>query len=509
MPISKSIDVFNLVKSLTSAEKRNFRQYATRIQANEDLLFLNLFDLLDKQKEFDEKNILKNMGGISKTQFSNTKRHLYSQLIASLRMLYKEKRANFKVREYIDYAYILYGKGLYLQALKILQKAKNIAQKHHLNYMQLTISEFEKKIETRHITRSGSSKAQELIDESERIQKHTNHLIQLSNLRIRMHAKYLEHGHVRSQKEAMEIKTYYHLQVAHLHLDKLGLVEQIYYVQACVWYNFILLDFHSCLKYAVQWIELLESNPALIEKDVDLFMRGFHYVLTTTYHLKDRDKHSKYLDKFESFRKSNYGKFNQNSQILSFLYVHTGRLDKIILTSDFSKAEAVIHKSINRLKRYKYRLDNHRIMVFYFKFAWIYLCIDKTTKSIDYLNKIINNELHKLREDIQNYARVLHLMCHYEAENYTILDYLLKTHSNYFNRKKGLNEFLILALNMFKELKGKGLLDHKKIFKKYLSLFKQINKDPYASKALVYLDIITWINSKIKNQNLKSILKKQ
>ena len=61
-------------------------------------------------------------------------------------MLFKEKGANYKVREYVDYAYILYGKGLYLQALKILKKAKDLAIKHHLIYMQLTIVEFEKKL---------------------------------------------------------------------------------------------------------------------------------------------------------------------------------------------------------------------------------------------------------------------------------------------------------------------------------------------------------------------------
>ena len=75
------------------------------------LLFLRLFDLVDKQKSFDEQEIYANLGLTDRVQFSNLKRHLYTQIIASLRMLFKEKGANYKVREYVDYAYILYTSG--------------------------------------------------------------------------------------------------------------------------------------------------------------------------------------------------------------------------------------------------------------------------------------------------------------------------------------------------------------------------------------------------------------
>ncbi len=509
MPISQSNQVFNLVKSLTKAEKRNFRLYAKRIQDNGELLFLQLFDVMDKQKVLQEVEIKAQLGQIGKSQFSNLKRHLYAQIIASLRIIHKEKRANFKVREYFDYAYILYGKGLYLQALKLLKKASTLAKQHHLIYMQLMIVEFEKTIESRHITRSGSNKAEALIEESEMIQKNANHLVSLSNLRIKMHGKYLEYGHVRSSKEALEIRAYYHEQIDHINLEKLGLMERIYYVQSRVWYNYILLDFHACIKYAIEWTELLCQNPTMMTRDVDLYMRGYHYVLTAANHIKDKETHSAYLAKFETFRNDAYGKFNTNSQILSFLYVHTGRLDNIILNGNFNAATSVITKSLNRIRRYKLMLDDHRVMVFYFKFAWIYLAAGKVSKALRYLNKIINNELKKLREDLQNYARILQLICHYELGNFDILQYLLNNNSNYFDRKTGINIFLQEATNMFNTLKSKGTLDHKVVFKKYLDLFNNIKNDPYERRAFVYLDIISWLESKIKGISLQEVVQRK
>jgi len=507
MPISQSSQVFSLVKSLTKAEKKNFRLYAKRIQDSGDLLFLRLFDLLDKQKELSEYDLLENLGSISKSQFSNLKRHLYSQIIASLRILHKEKRANFKVREYLDYAYILYGKGLYLQALKILKKAKVLAEKHHLIYLQLTIIEYEKTIETRHITRSGSNKAELLIKESLRMQGEANHLVRLSNVRIQMHAKYLQYGHVRSTKEAQEIRAYYHAQIDPIDLDSLGFMERIYYVQSRVWYNYILLDFHSCLKYAIQWVSILENNSNMVSRDFDLYMRGYHYVLTTANHIGDKEVHALYLGKFEEFRKETYAKFNPNSQILSFLYVHTGRLNNIILLGDFKSAEKIINSSLNRIRRYRYKLDNHKIMVFYYKFAWIYLSLKNVSKAIYYLNEIINNEQNKLREDLQNYSRILHLICHYELENFDLFEYLLKTYSNYFNRKKGVNIFLQNAINMFNVLKSTPKMSHKDIMKEYLDVFKEIKQDRYEQRALVYMDIISWLESKINGQSIEDVIR--
>lgn len=506
MPISKSNDVFTLIKSLTSAEKRHFSLHVKKSIENDSLLFVDLFQILEKQKSFDEKATLKELGNISKAQFSNLKRHLYSQIISSLRIVHKEKRANFKVREYIDFAYILYGKGLYLQALKILKKARLIARKHHLVYMQLTIIEFEKKIESRHITRSGSNKALSLISESRDIQQNANHLVKLSNLKLTMHAKYLENGHVKTKVEAEKIKSFYQNQLIDIDLNALGLHEEIHYIQSKVWYNYILMDFASCMTYAKEWVSLLDQNPVIIEKDKDLYMRGIHYILTTAMHIRDYNTHSIYLEIIESFRKKSYGTFNTNSQIISFLYVHTGRLDNIILTGNFHNADSIIPKTLARIKKYSYKLDDHRIMVLYFKFAWVYLGNNNPSKAVLYLNKIINNQLKNLREDLQDYARILRLVCHYEMGNLDILDYLLRSYTQYINKKETVSKFSLLIMKLFDELKSIRSNAHQQVFTKYHKLIEIATEDPFSRRALIHLDILSYIESKINSISLREVI---
>ena len=64
---------------------------------------------------------------IKKQQLSNSKAHLYRQILVSLKLNPMHQNAKMQVREQLDFATILYNKGLHKQSLKVLDKAKGIA----------------------------------------------------------------------------------------------------------------------------------------------------------------------------------------------------------------------------------------------------------------------------------------------------------------------------------------------------------------------------------------------
>ena len=55
------------------------------------------------------------------------KAHLYKQVLTSLRLLYADRNIELQLNEQIDFGRILYNKGLYMQSLKTLDKAKQVA----------------------------------------------------------------------------------------------------------------------------------------------------------------------------------------------------------------------------------------------------------------------------------------------------------------------------------------------------------------------------------------------
>src|SRR5579871_6274358 len=152
MPNRSSDALFQLIKSLEKSEKRNFKLYVKRNSASEDLKITHLFDALDKMDIYDETQLLKRNKKISKQQLSNTKAHLYKQILASLRLIRNEENIDMQLHEQLDYARILYNKGLYLQSLKFLDRIKENAKANHQYSFLLQVLFFEKKIEGLHIT---------------------------------------------------------------------------------------------------------------------------------------------------------------------------------------------------------------------------------------------------------------------------------------------------------------------------------------------------------------------
>src|SRR5215211_3790176 len=118
--------LFQLIHSLEKSEKRHFKLYIKRSSAKEDLKIVQLFDALDKMNDYDEKLLLKKLPGTEKPQLSNLKTHLYREVLTSLRLLKSTGNVDMELNEQLDYARILYYKGLYLQSLKILDKLKEL-----------------------------------------------------------------------------------------------------------------------------------------------------------------------------------------------------------------------------------------------------------------------------------------------------------------------------------------------------------------------------------------------
>ena len=128
MPNRTTDALFQLIQSLERAEKRNFKLYMTRNSGTGNLKVVQLFDALDKMTQYDEALLLKKTPSIQKQQLSNLKAHLYQEILASVRLLKQEENIDLQLHEQLDFARILYNKGLNIQSLKILEKVKELAK---------------------------------------------------------------------------------------------------------------------------------------------------------------------------------------------------------------------------------------------------------------------------------------------------------------------------------------------------------------------------------------------
>ena len=301
MPNKSTDGLFQLIHSMEKSEKRNFKLYVTRNSATEDLKIIQVFDALDKMTEYDEEYLLKKNPSVKKQQLSNIKAHLYKQLLASLRLLKTNENIQIQLHEQLDYANLLYNKGLYLQSLKILEKLKETARENNQVTLLMQTLFLEKNIEGLHITRSMEDKADVLATEAEQSSRRLLRITLLSNLALKLYSWYIKNGHARNEQDASAIKQYFEESLPFEGDQATGFYEKLYFYQSYSWFAFILQDFLMYYRYTQKWVDLFEKQPLMIEIETAHYIKGMHNLISANFDIRNRKKFEEYLDKFEQF----------------------------------------------------------------------------------------------------------------------------------------------------------------------------------------------------------------
>src|SRR6056300_1812910 len=335
--------LFVLVKSLSKSEKRQFKLYVGRLGVNTDAKFLALFNLLDRAKQYEEAVILAS-GIVKKTQLSNLKAHLYKQILVSLRLNPVNQNIRVQLREQLDFATILYQKGLYKQSLKILEKAKTLAIEQQEKNIAYEIVELEKVIETQYITRSIPDRAQELVTQSSRLSFENNMASKLSNLSLELYAMMLKVGYARSDEDLRKITSYFRENLPEHQIDQLGFREKLWLYKAHLWYSFLTQDFLSSYKYAAKLVNLFYDNPEMIRLNPVFYLKGNNYLLESLFFLKYSSQFKEVLSKLEL--EIDKGSIPQNDNLLSlsFLYLNAHKLNQYFIDGSFEEALYLVDK---------------------------------------------------------------------------------------------------------------------------------------------------------------------
>lgn len=505
MPKRSTDELFQLVKSLEKAEKRNFKLFVQRNTAAPDMKTIQLFDALDKLEDYDEETLLKRNPDIKKQQLSNLKSHVYRQILASLRILRDENNIQLQLHEYMDYARILYDKGLYLQSLKTLERIKEFAREHNQLTYGLQALIFEKKIEALYITRSMENRAETLAKEVDEADDRLTMIGRLSNLSLQLYSWYINMGHARDDKDRIAVKAFFETNLPANASHYKGFYEKHYLYQSYCWYGFILQDLLMYYRYCQKWVDAFEHEPIMKKVDTQLYIKGMHNLLNAHFMLQNHEKFNTTLEKFEYFYHSKQANSNDNNRVQSFIYLYTAKLNKHFLEGSFTPGLKLVTEIEDKISEYRLKMDRHRILVFYYKIACLYFGSGDNEKAIEYLNRIINWKV-DLRTDLQCYSRLLHLIAHYELGNYELLEYLIKSVYRFMAKMQNLS---VVEEEIFRFLKKSFRFDKKQVKTAFVALKNKLEKykdNPLESRSFMYLDIISWLESKIKNVPVQEIM---
>ncbi|MEY4278129.1 MAG: hypothetical protein RL377_133 [Bacteroidota bacterium] len=505
MPNLSTDALFILVKSLEKGEKRNFKLYAARNSASADLKIVQLFDALDKMKDYDEEELLRKNESIQKQQLSNLKAHLYDQILASLRIVKQSENIDLQIHEQLDHAKILYNKGLYIQSLRLLDKIKTLTKQNNQVTYLLQVLFLEKKIESLHITRSMQDRAKQLSDEIDDANKRIHLIAKTSNLSLQLYSWYIQHGHARDEEDRITLDNLMQDPILEEVKTATGFYERLYRYQCHCWYGFITQDFLMHYRYAQKWVDLFEKEEGMKQIESAQYIKGLHNLISAHFDLKNFDKFKETICLLEQFSETPIVLNNKNNLIQSFVYLYIAKINQHFLEGTFSEGLNMIPAMEEKLKEVELYIDSHRVLVFYYKIASLYFGAGNPEKSIDYLNRIINWKVN-LRDDLQCYARLLHLIAHYEMGNMEVVAYLSKSVFRFMSKMKNLGAVEEVLFNFIKTSIQSG---SEASFETLLEKLQPLEKNKLESRAFMYLDIISWLESKIQNTAVQTIIQEK
>jgi len=172
----------------------------------------------------------------------------------------------------------------------------------------------------------------------------------------------------------------------------------------------------------------------------------------------------------------------------------------------FEKGILEVPYILEKLNEYALYLDEHRVLVINYKIATLYFGSGDYATCIDYLHKIINDKV-EIRNDLQCYARLLHMMAHYELGNSELIESLTKSVSRFMAKKENLTA---VEQEMFRFLRSSLYISGHKLKalqENFLQKIQQLAKSRFETRAFAYLDIISWIESKVNEKSMSEIIR--
>lgn len=505
MPKKPGDILFQLIHSLEKAEKRHFKLYITRSSGNEDLKIIKLFDVLDKMAVYDEKILFKKMKGVTKPQLSNLKAHLYKELLASLRLLKTNDSLDLQLNQLFDTAHILYKKGLFFQSLRAIDKAKEVAKLNQKYFFLPLLLSLEKRIEALNVTDTFKPRIEELSEEANEANLKLDMITRLSNLALQMYGFFISNGHARNEEEENKVKKFFRQSLPTGSAQQEGFYERLYYYQSYTWYAFIRQDFLMYYRYSQKWVDLFKEKPNMMRVETGHLIKGYHSLLNAHFDLMNYTALSDVLKEFEVFAQTRRVQDNENFTVQSFVYIASAKINFYNITGLCEEGLKEIPQIEEKLAEYELFIDKHRVMVINYKIALLYFLSGDYSTCIDYLQRIINDSS-DLRTDLQCYARLMHLLAHYELGNVELMDSLTRSVYRYMSRMQNLT---VIEQEMFRFLRNSFKFTNRQLkpeFQNFLEKVKHLEGNRFETRSFAYLDIISWLESKVEGKPMQEII---
>lgn len=499
-----SEDLFELIHSMNVSEKRYFKLFAS-VQSGEKN-YLHLFNLIARQKSYDEKAIIKSLGNKKMANnFSVAKAQLYNQILKTLHLFYYQYSVGVQLKSMLFYIELLYNKGLLDQCKKILKKAKGLAQKYEKQLYILELYEWERKLVHRMLKIKDVEKyISKSLQEKQAYLKHYHNRIEYTWLCDRISFLINSNQSVRSTEEKAEYDYFAKTPLLKNEDHAFSFLAKHDYYTVKTIHAYILKDFQNLYKHAKAAIDLLYSNPDFIEEEPYRYIKSLEKIALACMLTNRQDEWDKYSD---LIKKISIKAPKARAEII--LLTYKLEIETCLFNMNYKKGMDIIRQMDKDFKKYTKQVEKSIYVSICFDAIQICFIMEQYNEAFLWIKKILSDtQLDDTRNDVFCYASILNLIVHFELKNDLYLNHVIKnTYRTLYKRKKifSFEKVTLFYLKKMTSINSPNNL--KEIFIEFRDALLPLLEDDYEKRAFEYFNFIPWLNSKISKRPLIELVK--
>lgn len=486
--MQKKAALFNLIKAMSKAEKRFFRASYKTSESSKN--FMKLFDAIDKQDAYDEKQL--------KQQFANhrfikqlhvTKIYLNAQILKSLRAFHSKSSKENEIKSLLQNLEILQKKELYPQCLVLIEQGLKLARRFEKWPDSLNLLAIKREIlRNQKGTHAALEQLQEISRQEKEILGKFTRVSELWALTVDTFSNFGNNA-----------ETQNHPLLANVESQDSFQAELLY----C--YNWQALHYgQNNVPGARQMMErvifIWEENEHQIRENPGAYLTALNNLLGIALQERRYEYAEQLLFKTRRLPKRFGLKGNSPIAVKAMLQSYNVELEMYRDTGRTDRALALIPIITAYLDEPSRTIPDAYALLLNFQIASVFYLEKVWQKALHYLNIILSTKFGEARKDIKSYAHLMFLIIHFELGHVVMLRYAVESSRRFLKKKGAFQNFEKQLLAAFSKLSTVPKTEYKKVFEDLNTrLFYGLSAGQ-KNHILDYLDFQAWIDTNLSRR---------
>lgn len=509
--MKKELALYELIHSLTASERRYF---TLQMMANrKDSNLLKLFEVISSQKSYDENEIMEKFKGERfLDQLHVTRNHLYEAILKHMRSFESEKVVDYRIKGMIQDVKFLFEKRLYGHCQSALKRAIKFAEKYERYTSIIELLEWEAKLLAFSFYMDTDERDIEVISEHyyETLEKLQN-IREYSDLQSRIFNNFYKIGVERKNED---YKTNDQI------INQFALKDEnralTFKSKACFYnihaiYNKLNNNWETAYEYRSKLLQMIRDKNDKTEEHIQMLFGTLNNLLPICLKLNRIEEAEGYLAEIREIPKRyNSVKISDDLEMKIFTQSHVAELGLFVKIGEKERGLQSIEEIESYIDKHEERFRKFPQLHLFYNIALFFFSLGEFTKSLHWLNKVLNDTSLSSIEDLHSSGRILNLLLQYELEKDDFMDYLTRSTYRYLYKLEGLYEFEKKLLNFLKKnIRFDSPEERKAAFKKLKSQLLEMRYEPGERNALSTLDLIAWVDSKLQQKPIYEVKREQ